>query len=146
MFLVSFSTASNTAAMSMNMAFAKERLKIEGKFCDFWLPLSHAMFSPSAAAALVAGVFYTAYEAHSLVMQRGNMIFLYTDGVTEAMNEDGEFYSEERLQETLNRQPQKDVREILAVVRQEVRNYAGGAEQSDDITMLGVKFCGIVSK
>lgn len=62
-FLISFSTASNTAAMSMNMEFAKERLKIEGKFCDFWLPLSHAMFSPSAAAALVAGVFYTAYNA-----------------------------------------------------------------------------------
>lgn len=62
-FLVSFSTASNTAAMSMNITFAKERLKIESKFCDFWLPLSHAMFSPSAAAALVAGVFYTAYNA-----------------------------------------------------------------------------------
>jgi len=62
-FLISFSTASNTVSMSINMAFAKERLKIEGKFCDFWLPLSHAMFSPSAAAALVAGVFYTAYDA-----------------------------------------------------------------------------------
>ena len=62
-FLISFSTASNTAAMSVNLAFAKEKLKIEGKFCDFWLPLSHAMFSPSAAAALVAGVFYTAYNA-----------------------------------------------------------------------------------
>ena len=61
-FLISFSTASNTAAMSANMIFAKEELKIEGKFCDFWLPLSHAMFSPSAAAALVAGVFYTAYN------------------------------------------------------------------------------------
>ena len=77
-----------------------------------------------------------------MVMQRGDMIFLYTDGVTEAMNEDGELYSEERLQETLNRQPQKDVREILALVRQDVRTYAGDAEQSDDITMLGLKFCG----
>ncbi|MBR1694422.1 MAG: cation:dicarboxylase symporter family transporter, partial [Selenomonas sp.] len=62
-FLISFSTASNTAAMSANVAFAKNELEIEGKFCDFWLPLSHAMFSPSAAAALVAGVFYTAYNA-----------------------------------------------------------------------------------
>ena len=62
-FLISFSTASNTAAMSANVAFVKNELKIEGKFCDFWLPLSHAMFSPSAAAALVAGVFFTAYNA-----------------------------------------------------------------------------------
>lgn len=83
-----------------------------------------------------------AYEAHRLVMQPDDMIFLYTDGVTEAMNEAGEIYSEERLQETLNREPERDVREILAAVRQDVSAYAGGAEQSDDITMLGLKFCG----
>ncbi|WP_407399667.1 SpoIIE family protein phosphatase [Anaerovibrio sp.] len=82
------------------------------------------------------------YEAHSLVLQRGDMIFLYTDGVTEAMNEAGELYSEERLLEILNRKPQKDVRDILAAVRQDVSTYAGNAEQSDDITMLGLKYCG----
>ena len=82
------------------------------------------------------------YESHRLVLQPGEMIFLYTDGVTEAMNEAGEMYSEERLQETLNGQGEKDVREILAAVRQDVGAYAGKAEQSDDITMLGLKFCG----
>jgi len=83
-----------------------------------------------------------AYEAHRLVMQPDDMIFLYTDGVTEAMNEAEAIYSEERLQETLNREPERDVREILAAVRQDVSAYAGGAEQSDDITMLGLKYCG----
>ena len=82
------------------------------------------------------------YEAHSLVLQRGDMIFLYTDGVTETMNEAGELYSEERLLEILNRQSQKDVRDILAAVRQDVSTYAGNAEQSDDITMMGLKYCG----
>jgi sigma-B regulation protein RsbU (phosphoserine phosphatase) len=46
------------------------------------------------------------------------------------------------LQATLNRQTSKDVKEILAAVRQDVNTYAGDAEQSDDITMLGLKFCG----
>jgi len=82
------------------------------------------------------------YESHRLVLQQGEMIFLYTDGVTEAMNEAGGMYSEERLQETLNGQGEKNVREVLAVVRQDVGAYAGKAEQSDDITMLGLKFCG----
>lgn len=82
------------------------------------------------------------YESHSLVLQPGEMIFLYTDGVTEAMNEAGGMYSEERLQETLNVQGEKNVREILAAVRQDVGVYAGEAEQSDDITMLGLKFYG----
>ena len=57
-FIISLSTASNTAAMSTNVNFVKNDLHIDEKFCDFWLPLSHAVFSPSAAAALVAGVFY----------------------------------------------------------------------------------------
>ena len=77
-----------------------------------------------------------------LVLQRGEMIFLYTDGVTEAMNEDKKMYSEARLQETLNVHGEKNVRDILAAVRQDVGGFAGEAEQSDDMTMLGLKFYG----
>ena len=62
--------------------------------------------------------------------------------MTEAMNEARELYSEERLQKTLNTQGEKDVKEILAAVRKDVGAYAGKAEQSDDITMLGLKFYG----
>ena len=70
------------------------------------------------------------------------MLFLYTDGVTEALNAAGEMYSEERLQETLNLQGEKDVRELLAALRQDVGAYARGTEQSDDITMLGLLYLG----
>ncbi|SHK31852.1 sigma-B regulation protein RsbU (phosphoserine phosphatase) [Selenomonas ruminantium] len=86
------------------------------------------------------------YVSHSLVLQPGDMIFLYTDGVTEAMNEEEDMYSEERLQATLNAQGEKNVKEILAAVRQDVGVYAGAAEQSDDITMLGLKFFGEMSE
>ena len=82
------------------------------------------------------------YHEYRLTLAPGDMIFLYTDGVTEAMNEAGELYSKERLQRTLNEQCGKNVKDILTAVRENVGIYAGNAEQSDDITMLGLKFLG----
>ena len=89
------------------------------------------------------GVFdFASYQEYRLTMAPGDMLFLYTDGVTEAMNEAEELYSEERLRETLNGQSEKNVKDILAVVRKDVGAYAGRAEQSDDITMLGLIYRG----
>ena len=82
------------------------------------------------------------YASDEVQLTKGDVIFLYTDGVTEAMNEAGDMYSEDRLRATLNGQGEKDVRKILAAVRKDVGAYAGEAEQSDDITMLGLKYCG----
>ena len=58
--LISLTTASNTAAMSKNFNVAINDLKIDERVCNFWLPLSYAIFSPSAASALVICVFYAA--------------------------------------------------------------------------------------
>ena len=70
-------------------------------------------------------------------------LFLYTDGVTEAMDTQKRFYSEERLQQTLDRiDREADVQEILTAVRHDIAVHAEGAEQSDDITMLGLMYCG----
>ena len=89
------------------------------------------------------GLFdFETYHEYHLTMTPGDMLFFYTDGVTESMNEEGKMYSEERLQETLNGLSEKTVQEILAAVRHDVGVHAGNAEQSDDITMLGLKFIG----
>jgi sigma-B regulation protein RsbU (phosphoserine phosphatase) len=83
------------------------------------------------------------YEAYRLTLRPGDMLFLYTDGVTEAMDKEKNLYSEERLEETLNNiDGSLSVKEILAEVRKDIEVYAEGAEQSDDITMLGVRFLG----
>ncbi len=84
----------------------------------------------------------TVYYEHHLTLAPGDALFLYTDGVTEAMNEGGAMYSEKRLRETLNAQGEKTAKELLAAVQRDVSEYAGKAEQSDDITMLGVIFHG----
>lgn len=91
------------------------------------------------------GVFESAsYEAERLTMAPGDMMFLYTDGVTEAIDESGRLYSEERLRETLDRVDGNDiaVKDILASVREDIDAYAGQAEQADDITMMGIRYKG----
>ncbi|MBQ7496819.1 MAG: SpoIIE family protein phosphatase [Selenomonas sp.] len=83
------------------------------------------------------------YEPHRLQLSPGDMLFLYTDGVTEAMNKEKKFYSEERLQKVLDSMSgEASVKEILTEVSGDIAVFADGAEQSDDITMLGVMFCG----
>lgn len=73
-------------------------------------------------------------------LERGDVIYLYTDGVTEAMNEKLEQYGEQRLEECLNAADKKcDLRKLLAAVKGSLLEHVGDAEQSDDITMLAVR-------
>jgi sigma-B regulation protein RsbU (phosphoserine phosphatase) len=80
----------------------------------------------------------------TLTLRPGDIIFLYTDGVTEAMNPEGELFCEERLKSCLaNLQLQnKDVTWMVNEVRQEILNFTRGAPQYDDITMLALKYHG----
>ncbi|MBR4695970.1 MAG: SpoIIE family protein phosphatase [Selenomonadaceae bacterium] len=83
------------------------------------------------------------YHEYRFILSPGDMLFLYTDGVTEAMDGHMEMYSEERLLRVLNACQEKDVKKILAFVRSDVAEYVGDEKQSDDITMLGVGFLGL---
>ena len=84
------------------------------------------------------------YEEKHLTLAPGDMLFFYTDGVTEAMDGEGRLYSEERLQETLRREgtPTVAMKELLTEIQKDIDAHAKGADQSDDITMVGVKFKG----
>lgn len=82
------------------------------------------------------------YDEYQLLMAPGDMLYLYTDGVTEAMDEDGVWYSEQRLLSTLNDGVDKDVHEIIASVRDDVKKHVQAAVQSDDITMLALEYKG----
>ena len=81
------------------------------------------------------------YQQETVRLERGDAIYLYTDGVTEALNESEELYGEERLEQCLNRINVKNlsVEEVLEEVRRSLVEYVGNAPQSDDITMLAVK-------
>ena len=81
------------------------------------------------ALAAMTGV---PYRVHSCLLEPGDAILLYTDGVIEAMNSAGEQYGESRLEAALKRANRISV----ADVGRDVAGFTAGAEQSDDITML----------
>ncbi len=81
------------------------------------------------------------FVQQEIQLERGDMIYLYTDGVTEAMSETNEQYNEERLKNCLDSIGGKcALAEILSGVRASLAKHAGAAEQSDDITMLALRF------
>ena len=71
-------------------------------------------------------------------LEQGDRIYLYTDGVTEAFNEDEQMFSDKRLLEALNRKTglEDDPEAFVSYLYQEVEDFTGNALQSDDITML----------
>lgn len=79
------------------------------------------------------------YKDNSLVLGRGDVLYLYTDGVTEANNEDKELYGENRLRDLLEDCWNQSAENILKAVRSDIDDFAGNAEQFDDITMIVLK-------
>lgn len=71
---------------------------------------------------------------------RGAMLFLYTDGVTEAESPDKQLFSPERLLEVLGTLAGGSPDKVIAEVLQEIHAHASGAEQNDDITMLCLRY------
>jgi len=80
------------------------------------------------------------YQSEEMQMDCDDTLFIYTDGVTEAENINHEEYSDERLIGLLNNIKKTNSIDIVGEVAQSVSMFAGKAEQSDDITMLAVKF------
>ncbi|MFH1490338.1 MAG: SpoIIE family protein phosphatase [Pseudomonadota bacterium] len=82
------------------------------------------------------------YRSGKVTVEGGDTIFLYTDGVTEAMNEKKELFSEKRMEEKLRTLKEKPVESVIAGVMEEVRSFSEGVPQSDDITMMVLRFHG----
>jgi len=86
-----------------------------------------------------------AYQTDTLRLGPGDALALYTDGVTEAMNPALELYGEERLTAQLAKLQKRDARAICDGLSEDVHAFAAGAEQSDDITLLVLRFNGVAT-
>jgi sigma-B regulation protein RsbU (phosphoserine phosphatase) len=81
------------------------------------------------------------FEARESLLAPGETLFAFTDGVTEAKDGSGRFYSEERLLASIaDRAPSASA--LLDRVEAAVATHSAGAERSDDITMLAVRRTG----
>ncbi|MCL2078574.1 MAG: PP2C family protein-serine/threonine phosphatase [Oscillospiraceae bacterium] len=79
------------------------------------------------------------YREDETVIEVGDTIYLYTDGVTEAMNSREDQYSTSRLLETANRYDGNTMTGLLEFIERDIELFVGGTEQNDDITMLGLR-------
>jgi phosphoserine phosphatase RsbU/P len=95
-----------------------------------------AMEATGGPAGLWAG---NAIKSASMDVRAGDVLLMYTDGVTEAMNAARDLFGEERLMEHLARQPAGTAAETAANVLDAVRRFAAGAKQSDDITLVALR-------
>jgi sigma-B regulation protein RsbU (phosphoserine phosphatase) len=82
------------------------------------------------------------YSTNKMVLQPGDRLLLYTDGVTEAMDERGHLLSERRLEEFLATVKNALPEDLTVALVREVRRFAAGAGQSDDITILALQYWG----
>lgn len=72
-------------------------------------------------------------------VEHGDLILLYTDGVTEAFNTADEYYGEERMIAVMSRNRHRPAEEIKDVLLEDIRQFTGTAPQSDDITFILIK-------
>ena len=89
---------------------------------------------------VLAGMEGMRYRAGSMILEPGDKIFQYTDGVTEATNIHNELYGMERLEVILNKVKCGTSHEILPAVKADVDEFVGEAPQFDDITMLCLEY------
>jgi sigma-B regulation protein RsbU (phosphoserine phosphatase) len=83
-----------------------------------------------------------AYGQGSDRMALGDLLLLYTDGVTEAMNAEKELYGEDRLVELLESGNHKSAETLVQSVAGDVTEFEAGAEQADDVTLLALQYFG----
>jgi sigma-B regulation protein RsbU (phosphoserine phosphatase) len=82
------------------------------------------------------------YPVEHQQLSPGNLLLLYTDGVTEAEDVNHSFYSAARLRQILASAPMSDAKGLVDLVREDVRRFVGDAEQTDDIALLAIRWLG----
>ena len=93
----------------------------------------------SPAVATMEGL---KFREHEFELHPGDYLYVYTDGVPEAINQNEELFGTDRMLAALNRNPEASPMELLQSVKQEIDAFAGDAPQFDDITMLCFEYKG----
>lgn len=91
---------------------------------------------------VLAGMEDVHYRAGEIILNPGDRLFLYTDGVPEATNADNMLYGEDRLLSFMNRNASVEAAELLPALKADIDEFVGEAPQFDDITMLMLDYKG----
>ena len=98
-----------------------------------------ASYVKGRSGFVLAGMDGTIYRENEMKLEEGDELFLYTDGVTEATNGENELFGEDRLLDCIDRIGSESIKDQVSDMLAEIDKFVAGAEQFDDITMLGMK-------
>ncbi len=91
---------------------------------------------------ILAGIKESSYTLNKTELHAGDTLFLYTDGVTEALSQSNELYGINRVLEFLENQKESVPEKIITKLYENIKEFAGSQPQADDITMLAINFKG----
>ena len=94
---------------------------------------------PNIILAAMEGI---PYKEHRTTLHKGDRLFIYTDGVTEATDINEKLFGDERLLHTMQKTRNLDAPKILETIRADIDAFTGEAEQFDDITMMSFEWRG----
>ncbi|MBB5225437.1 HAMP domain-containing protein [Treponema ruminis] len=92
------------------------------------------------SAFVLAGMEDMKYKSGSIILEPGDKVFQYTDGVTEATDANKQLYGDERLDAILNKTGGIPANQLLKAVKEDIDAFVGEAPQFDDITMLCLEY------
>ena len=106
-------------------------------------PDGRASFLATPQGTIVGALEHRTYETALARLLRGDLLLLYTDGVTEAVNARGDMFTSKRLRDTVSQAsqaPDWDPRTLVERLRHAVVTFAAGEPQSDDIALLAIQY------
>jgi sigma-B regulation protein RsbU (phosphoserine phosphatase) len=93
---------------------------------------------------VVLGLFeHAAFEEETLSLRPGDVVIAFSDGVSEALNEGGEEFTDHRLLASIEAHRTKTPQAMLDALLADVRAFCGQATPSDDVTMVVVRYDGL---
>jgi sigma-B regulation protein RsbU (phosphoserine phosphatase) len=81
----------------------------------------------------------TEYDEEEMFFEKGSTLVVFTDGITEAMNESNEEFGEERLYNLIEKKVALSSQQLAMEILSDVKNYSAGVPQFDDITLMIIK-------
>ena len=105
-------------------------------------PSGEVTWLPGDSGIVLGVIDEFPYQQHSIQLEEGDVVFFYTDGVTEAMDEAGNQFGDDTLLDVLRKAAGADPEDMTRQVVDAVQEHAGGAPQSDDLTCLALRYGG----
>ncbi|MGZ8931424.1 MAG: PP2C family protein-serine/threonine phosphatase, partial [Methylosarcina sp.] len=133
LFITMFYMKYNPATRQLSYANA-------GHNCPLLLPAGETVCRELDAEGIIFGVTTEIeFEEKSIVLRQGDLVLLYTDGITEAQNREGEFFGIDRLAQLFAAQSQNPPQEIINKIVKDLQAFCTNSSFADDVSMVVLK-------